>query len=121
MRNLVYGFNVSLDGYFEDQNGSIDWSEPDEELHRYWNDVEATSDTHLYGRRLWEVMGGYWPTAVSTQCCRLPPGRNWCRNWLAVSVVMSRVRPQSGWWSALAPCWLNPFHPSRMIAMSWLI
>jgi dihydrofolate reductase len=63
MRNLVYGFNVSLDGYIEDKNGSIGWSEPTEELHRYWNDMEQTSSTHLYGRRLWEIMGDYWSSA----------------------------------------------------------
>jgi dihydrofolate reductase len=63
MRNLVYGYNVSLDGYIEDKKGSIDFTEPDEELHRYWNDVEVEYDTHLYGRGLWEVMGDYWNNA----------------------------------------------------------
>jgi dihydrofolate reductase len=63
VRSIVYGFNVSLDGYIEDKNGSIDFSGPDEELHRWYNDLELEYDTHLYGRGLWEVMGDYWNNA----------------------------------------------------------
>ena len=62
MGKLIYGFNTSLDGYIEDAGGSLDWSVPDEELHRFWNAFEASIGTHLYGRKLYETMR-YWEHA----------------------------------------------------------
>ncbi|MGV0644110.1 dihydrofolate reductase family protein [Mycolicibacterium sp. XJ2546] len=63
MGKLIYGFNVSVDGYIADAQGSIDWSEPSDELHQYWNDFERETALSLYGRRLYELMSAYWPTA----------------------------------------------------------
>lgn len=63
MRRVIYAFNVSLDGYIESPAGDLNWSDPDEELHRYFNALEDGLDTHLYGRRLWELMSAFWPTA----------------------------------------------------------
>jgi len=63
MRKVIYGFSVSLDGFIEDVDGDISWSFPDEELHKHFNDREANTGTHLYGRRLYENMAAYWPTA----------------------------------------------------------
>ena len=40
MGTLIYGFNVSVDGYIADAHGNIDWSAPSDELHQYWNDFE---------------------------------------------------------------------------------
>ena len=56
MRKVLYGMTVSLDGYVEDANGSIDWTGPSEELHQHFNDRESEIDLHLYGRRLYETM-----------------------------------------------------------------
>jgi dihydrofolate reductase len=63
MGKLIYGFNVSVDGYIADAQGNIDWSEPSEELHQYWNDFERETAVAFYGRRLYELMSAYWPTA----------------------------------------------------------
>ncbi len=63
MGTLIYGFNVSVDGYIADANGSIDWSEPSDELHQYWNDYERDTALSFYGRRLYDLMSAYWPTA----------------------------------------------------------
>lgn len=63
MGRLIYGFNVSVDGYIADAHGNIDWSEPSEELHQYWNDFERETACAFYGRRLYELMSAYWPTA----------------------------------------------------------
>ncbi len=60
---LIYGMNVSLDGYIADARGDIDWSDPSEELHQYWNDFERETALAFYGRRLYELMTAYWPTA----------------------------------------------------------
>ena len=60
---LIYGMNVSLDGYIADARGDIDWSDPSEELHQYWNDFERATALAFYGRRLYELMTAYWPTA----------------------------------------------------------
>jgi dihydrofolate reductase len=42
-----------------DEDGKFDWAEPDEEVHTFINDLERPVGTHLYGRRLYEVMV-YW-------------------------------------------------------------
>jgi dihydrofolate reductase len=63
MGTLVYSMNVSLDGFAAGPEGDLDWSTPDEELHRYWNDVMRATKTALYGRRLYELMAAFWPTA----------------------------------------------------------
>jgi dihydrofolate reductase len=60
---LVYSMNVSLDGYAAGPNGDLGWSTPDEELHRYWNDAVRETEVSLYGRRLYELMSAFWPTA----------------------------------------------------------
>ena len=63
MRKVIYGMSVSLDGYIEAADGDLSWSDPDAELHRHFNERERTIDTYLYGRRLYENMTAYWPTA----------------------------------------------------------
>jgi dihydrofolate reductase len=62
LRNLIYSFGVSLDGFIAGPGGDIDWSAPDEELHRFHNQQARELGAHLYGRRLYEVMR-YWETA----------------------------------------------------------
>lgn len=65
MGKLIYSMNVSLDGYVETPEHSLDWANVDEELHRWFNDRAREVDASLYGRRMYELMAGYWPTAES--------------------------------------------------------
>ena len=62
MRKIIYAKNVSLDGYIEDKSGKIDWTTPSEKLHRHFNEREQEMDTHLYGRKVYEIMQ-YWEDA----------------------------------------------------------
>jgi dihydrofolate reductase len=62
MRKVIYSPMVSLDGMINGPNGGLDWSIPDEELHRFINEQQSAIDTHLYGRRMYEAMI-YWETA----------------------------------------------------------
>jgi dihydrofolate reductase len=59
---LVYSAMSSVDGYIEDDDGKFDWAEPDEEAHSFINEIERQLGTHLYGRRMYEVMVA-WETA----------------------------------------------------------
>ncbi len=61
MAKLIYSAITSLDGYVADENGNFDWAAPDEEVHRFVNDLERPIGTYLYGRRMYEVMA-YWET-----------------------------------------------------------
>ena len=62
MAKLIYSAITSLDGYVADENGNFDWAAPDEEVHRFVNDLERPVGTYLYGRRMYEVMV-YWESA----------------------------------------------------------
>ena len=66
MRKLIYSMGVSLDGFIAGRDGEIDWSAPDEELHRFHNQQTLEIGAHLCGRRLYEVMT-YWETAEEQQ------------------------------------------------------
>ena len=61
MAKLAYGINMTLDGYMEDREGNFDWSEPDEEVHSFINDVYRATGTFLFGRRMYETMA-VWDT-----------------------------------------------------------
>jgi dihydrofolate reductase len=61
-RRVIYAMGVSLDGYVAAPDGGIDWTAPDEELHRFHNERAREMDVHLLGRRLYETML-YWETA----------------------------------------------------------
>ena len=56
MAPLVYSALASLDGYVEDETGSFDWAAPDDEVHAFVNELTRPIGTHLYGRRMYEVM-----------------------------------------------------------------
>jgi dihydrofolate reductase len=62
MRKLIYSMTMSLDGFISGPDGEIDWSPPDEELHRFHNQRVREIGAHLLGRRLYEEML-YWETA----------------------------------------------------------
>jgi dihydrofolate reductase len=62
MRKLIYSMGVSLDGFIAGPDGEIDWSAPDEELHRFHNEQARETGVQLYGRRLYEAMIP-WETA----------------------------------------------------------
>jgi dihydrofolate reductase len=62
LAKLIYSALMSLDGYVADKEGKFDWAAPDEEVHTFVNDLERNMGTHLYGRRMYEVMA-FWETA----------------------------------------------------------
>jgi dihydrofolate reductase len=65
MGKLVYLMNVSLDGYVETSDHSLDWTTVDEEIHCWFTDRSRETDAFLYGRRIYELMNAHWPTAES--------------------------------------------------------
>jgi dihydrofolate reductase len=62
MAHLICMAITSLDGYVADEQENFDWSTPTEEVHTFVNDLERPVGTHLYGRRMYEVVR-YWQTA----------------------------------------------------------
>lgn len=64
MGKLIYAINTSLDGFTEDATGSFDWSVPDEDVHRFYNDMMRGVGTQLLGRRMYETMA-VWETEPS--------------------------------------------------------
>jgi dihydrofolate reductase len=87
---LIYSTQVSLDGFIEDRSGSFDFSEPDDEVHAFVNDSLRPVGTHLYGRRLYDVMV-FWET-VPDDSSVPPVMRDFGRYWRgADKVVYSRT------------------------------
>jgi len=91
MRKLIYPMNTSLDSYVESPDGSFEWTAPDAELFKHFTDLYAVVTTHLYGRRMWETMSGYWPTAQADPAAT-PDMKEFARYWNASEhVVFSRT------------------------------
>ena len=61
---LTYSALASLDGYIEDKSGGFGWAEPDEEVHAFANELERSVGTHMYGRRMYEVMR-FWEDSAA--------------------------------------------------------
>jgi dihydrofolate reductase len=81
---LIYTAITSLDGYIEDEDGSFDWSAPDEDVHAFVNDLERPIGTYLCGRRLYETMV-YWETPPADSS---PVELDYARVWQAADKVV---------------------------------
>ncbi|MEO3795363.1 dihydrofolate reductase family protein [Nonomuraea sp. B10E15] len=101
MRKVIYCMMVSLDGYVEAPGGDIGWTAPDEEVHAFCNDMARGMGGALYGRRLYENMSAFWPTA--DQHPDAPPVvTDFARVWRAMpKYVFSRTLTEVGWNSTL--------------------
>lgn len=60
MGKVIYGMHTSIDGYIEDRDGSIGFSEPAEDVHQAANDQARQAAAFLFGRRLYEMMEKPW-------------------------------------------------------------
>jgi dihydrofolate reductase len=101
MGKLIYLLNVSLDGYVETPDHSLDWSVVDDELHTWFNDRTRELDASIYGRGLYETMSGHWPTAEADPSLT-GPEREFAEIWLAMpKIVFSRSLDSVGWNSRL--------------------
>jgi dihydrofolate reductase len=89
MARLIYSAIASLDGYIADENGNFDWAAPDEEVHAFVNDLERPIGTHLYGRRMYDVMIA-WETMETGD--EPPVIRDYAQIWRAADkIVYSRT------------------------------
>jgi dihydrofolate reductase len=80
---LIYSAIASLDGYTEDEDGKFDWAAPDEQVHAFVNDLERPIGTHLYGRRMYEVMVA-WETMADPD----PVMRDYTEIWQAAEKIV---------------------------------
>lgn len=65
MRKIIYWVHASIDGFIDGPNGEFDWPVFGPEMAAYSDRLNQRVDTLLYGRRVWQMMAGFWPTAES--------------------------------------------------------
>jgi dihydrofolate reductase len=103
MRRILVSNLISLDGFYEGPNDEIDFFVVDQEFLAYAAEMLNSVDTILFGRKTYEHMAAYWPTApadavadkmnslpkiVFSRRCRRSTGtiRGWRRaSWLRKS------------------------------------
>jgi dihydrofolate reductase len=86
---LIYSAITSLDGYVADKDGNFGWAAPSEEVHAAVNDLERTIGTHLYGRRMYEVMLAWETMDLVGQSAAI---RDYAQIWQAADkIVYSRT------------------------------
>jgi len=62
MRKVIVSNLMSLDGFFADKDGGLDWFQVDKEFLDYAAEMLHEADTLLFGRATYELMAAYWPT-----------------------------------------------------------
>ena len=69
MRKLIVFNHVSLDGYFVDSNGRMDWARTaadDEEWNVFVAENAKGGGPLLFGRVTYELMNSFWPTPMAS-------------------------------------------------------
>ncbi|MFC5268953.1 dihydrofolate reductase family protein [Kribbella qitaiheensis] len=97
MRKLIYGMNLTLDGYVAAPGDDIGWGRPSDELFQWWLDQELAIGLLMYGRKLWEAMSSHWPTG-DQQPDATPAQIEFARNWRDTpKVVFSSTIDKVDW------------------------
>jgi dihydrofolate reductase len=95
MRTLMVFQQISLDGYFTDQNGDMSWAknDNDEEFDAFTTENAKTGGMLLFGRITYELMASFWSTP---QAYKLLPVVAERMNALP-KIVFSRTIRKAAW------------------------
>ena len=94
--------SVSLEGFFEGPDGELDWHLVDDELHRHLNEQLRAMGAFLDGRRSYQLMAGYWPTADADPSAPEPVAE-FAAIWREMpKIVFSRTLPGAEWNATVA-------------------
>lgn len=86
MAKVIYGSNMSLDGYTEDERGAFDWAPPDDQVFVFITRLMRSAGTYLYGRRMYETLA-VWETD-STLAAHSDLTTDYARAWQAADKVV---------------------------------
>lgn len=62
MRKVILFNMITLDGFFEGENQTLDWHNVDEEFEAFAIEQLNEADILLFGRTTYELMANYWPS-----------------------------------------------------------
>ncbi|MFG2164289.1 dihydrofolate reductase family protein [Micromonospora chersina] len=97
MRRIIVAMSVSLDGCFEGPGGDLSWHRVDDELHQHFNDELREMSAFLDGRRTYELMASFWPTADQDPANDAPM-REFAGIWRDMpKIVYSRTLERADW------------------------
>lgn len=68
MRKLIIKMSISIDGFVAGINGETDWmfKNGDDQSRAWVLHICETAGIHIMGRKTFEVMASYWPTATNS-------------------------------------------------------
>ena len=103
MGGIIVSEFVSIDGFYADPGGGLDWVTADDEHHDYSISLLERTGLLLFGRRTYEIFEAYWPHVADNRAAT--------RRELAIGalldripkVVYSRTRSYSGWVTTVRP------------------
>ena len=95
MRKLSVFNQVSMDGYFVDANGDMNWAKEDndEEFNAFTSENAKGGGELLFGRITYDMMASFWPTPQAQQM--LPDVAEQMNN--LPKVVFSRTMEKASW------------------------
>src|SRR5437899_2566827 len=96
MGRVVLWMQASVDGFTEGPNGEFDWPIVAEDTHTYFNEkLEQTAGAFLYGRRTFEMMADFWPTALDSDHANTA---RFARMWVPMpKFVFSNTLERADW------------------------
>jgi len=86
MAKLIYGSNMSLDGWTENEHGAFDWAPPDDDVFAFITNLMGSAGTYLYGRRMYETLA-VWETDP-TLAAHSELTADYARAWQAADKVV---------------------------------
>jgi len=94
MRKLMVFNSMSLDGFIADGEGDMSWAhKQDEEWNSFVAGNASGEGVLVFGRRTYDMMAGYWPTAMAAQNSPVVAKR---MNELQ-KIVFSRTMEKASW------------------------
>ncbi|PZG00288.1 dihydrofolate reductase family protein [Micromonospora deserti] len=115
MRKIIVHMSVSLDGFFEGPDGDLSWHMVDDELHRHFNAELRTMGAFLNGRRAYELMVGFWPTADQDPASS-EPMKEFAGIWRDMPKIVYSRRLERADWNAVVVPEVDPAEVRRLKA-----